>query len=221
LLLALATGWWFLQGSAPTHTVVAGDTLWAIAREHGVTVDQLRAYNGLEGDHLEVGDRLRAGPRAAEGSEGAAPAPAAAKSRRPRKRPPRKTVQAPATPSGAGAQGLSAPTPEPCVPFTGDPGDEGMVAPEGLTVAQARVALDGVLQHALSCTPDPGMDRVDLVFELIVGCDGVVDRVAVRDAGTASSRYASCVADVLGYADFPAHDLPDGDTITYPVTVAW
>lgn len=222
VLTALVTGgcaWWLLRSDGPQHTVQSGDTLWGIARAHGVSVDQLRTWNRLSGDHLEVGDRLQVGPGGASLDDKPV-APVADASRR-RKRSQRKTIKAPAEPSGAGADGLTMPAPEPCVAFTGDPGDEGMVAPEGLTVAQARTALNGVLSDALSCMPDPDVDRIDLVFELVVGCDGVVSRVATLDSGAGSARYAACVAAVLSYADFPAHDLPDGDTITYPVTVEW
>ena len=113
------------------------------------------------------------------------------------------------------------PSPEPCVPFTADPGDEGMVGPEGIPLSQARAALNPVLQDALSCIRDPDLDGVDMVFEILVGCDGVVDRVTVLERGLASDRYARCVADILRTTDFPAHDLPDGETILYPVQVAW
>ncbi|MFN7386576.1 MAG: transglycosylase SLT domain-containing protein [Lysobacteraceae bacterium] len=42
------------------HRVVAGETLWRIARRYGVALEALRAANGLaEGDTLRVGVRLR------------------------------------------------------------------------------------------------------------------------------------------------------------------
>jgi hypothetical protein len=46
---------------APTgqHTVVSGDTLYALARRYGVTVAQLRDWNGLTSDLLTVGQVLR------------------------------------------------------------------------------------------------------------------------------------------------------------------
>lgn len=44
--------------SAATHTVRAGDTLWAIGQRHGVSVDQLRAANGITGDLIHPGDEL-------------------------------------------------------------------------------------------------------------------------------------------------------------------
>jgi peptidoglycan endopeptidase LytF len=49
-----------------THTVAQGETLYAIARRYGVTVEALRAANRLEGDRVRVGQTLvipRAQPR--------------------------------------------------------------------------------------------------------------------------------------------------------------
>ncbi len=174
---------------------------------------ELRAWNGLSGDHLEVGDVLRVGPGGDVASSEAPPSSA----RPTPKRPPRRTVKAPADPTGP--IGLTMPRPEPCRTLSLDPGEEGMVASSGLSVGQARAALDGVIQQALGCMPDPDVDAVRPVFELLVGCDGVVDRVDVQEHGGASPRYARCIADVLAYADFPAHELPEGDVVTYPVTV--
>ena len=46
--------------SVPTHTVVSGDTLYAIAGRHGLTVDQIRALNpGIQGDALSIGMEIR------------------------------------------------------------------------------------------------------------------------------------------------------------------
>ena len=47
--------------SAPTRIVYRvrkGDTLYAIARKHGVTVEDLRSWNHLRGSALGVGTRL-------------------------------------------------------------------------------------------------------------------------------------------------------------------
>ncbi|MFO7259939.1 MAG: LysM peptidoglycan-binding domain-containing protein [bacterium] len=45
------------------HRVRPGDTLWALARRYGVTVSQLRAWNGLgRSDRILPGQRLRVSP---------------------------------------------------------------------------------------------------------------------------------------------------------------
>ena len=43
---------------ATVYRVRAGDTLYAIARRHGTTVDQLKSWNNLKGTALSVGARL-------------------------------------------------------------------------------------------------------------------------------------------------------------------
>ncbi len=50
------------------HVVASGESLWLIARLYGVSVDRLRRYNGLEGDLVRAGAKLRIPP--ASGSEG-------------------------------------------------------------------------------------------------------------------------------------------------------
>lgn len=41
------------------YTVVAGDSLWSIARAHGMTVEDLRAANPqIKGEYLQIGDEL-------------------------------------------------------------------------------------------------------------------------------------------------------------------
>lgn len=44
--------------SGTVYTVRAGDTLWRIANMHGVTVNQLKQWNGLSSDFLSIGMRL-------------------------------------------------------------------------------------------------------------------------------------------------------------------
>lgn len=44
------------------HTVQPGDTLFAIARRYGVSVDNIRMWNALRSDALSVGQQLRVAP---------------------------------------------------------------------------------------------------------------------------------------------------------------
>lgn len=48
---------------ATSHQVRRGDTLAAIARDYGVGVADLRSWNRLKGDRIQVGQRLRLTPR--------------------------------------------------------------------------------------------------------------------------------------------------------------
>lgn len=44
--------------NSTTHTVVAGDSLWGIARKHGTTVEAIQTANGLTSTVIRVGETL-------------------------------------------------------------------------------------------------------------------------------------------------------------------
>jgi hypothetical protein len=123
--------------------------------------------------------------------------------------------------SAAPADKIPQPRPERCIPFDPDPEEGEMIAPAGLGYADVKTALNGVIQHALYCKRPEGMSSVNLTFDLIVGCNGVVSTIETVDDGTAPADYVTCVSNVVAKADFPAHDMADGMTVTYPVNVNW
>ena len=41
------------------YTVVAGDTLWSIARRFGTTVEEIKRLNSLTSDLLRIGEVLK------------------------------------------------------------------------------------------------------------------------------------------------------------------
>ncbi len=45
-------------GGAAVYRVRSGDTLYAIARKNGISVEQLKAWNNIRGSKLNVGDRI-------------------------------------------------------------------------------------------------------------------------------------------------------------------
>jgi len=47
------------SAKSKVYIVQAGDTLFSIAQRFGVSVEELRARNGLEGDRIQVGQRLQ------------------------------------------------------------------------------------------------------------------------------------------------------------------
>ena len=66
------------SGRARSHTVVAGETFYGIARRYGVTAAQLRALNpDVDMDALEVGDELRLPAGARDSRAAAQPRPQA------------------------------------------------------------------------------------------------------------------------------------------------
>ena len=59
-------------GGATVHVVEPGETLFRIALRYDTSVDELRRLNGIEGDRIEVGQRLVVGAGAGAPSTGAA-----------------------------------------------------------------------------------------------------------------------------------------------------
>ncbi len=47
------------KGTTNTHTVKKGENLYKIATRHGISVDQLKAANGLKNNNIQVGQRLK------------------------------------------------------------------------------------------------------------------------------------------------------------------
>lgn len=125
------------------------------------------------------------------------------------------------TARAAPADRLPTPRPEPCVPFVADPEEGQMAIPNGLSYAEVKTALNGVIQTALFCGRPDGMSAVHLTFDLTVGCDGVISEIETIDDGGAPKDYVQCVSDVIAKADFPAHDQEGGMLVTYPVNVSW
>jgi hypothetical protein len=189
---------------APQHIeVVRGDTLSKLASARGCTVDQLRAWNGIEGDLIEVGQRLAWFPEQCTGAAAAAPAS------RPRKPKPK--------PQPARG-GFELPPEKPCLagPDPDGVGDEGIAASEGLTQAQASRALSEFVHHVLPCIGDASpTDALEL--ELVVACTGRVSSVRVAARHDWPADVAACVTETLRFAPFPAHGLPDGDVVRYPL----
>lgn len=217
LLAALGLGgwWWTQRTPAPLeYVVVRGDTLSKIAKRYEVSVDQLRAWNGIQGDLIEVDQVLLI--HVSEPAE--APVQLSARGGRPRSSGGSSAPEP--TPEEGPLVGLRMPTPEPCVPFDPELDDAGMAAPEGLGYRAIKGALDGVIQRALDC-PHEGGGVWSPVFELQVGCDGVVSAVRLTESGGAPSEWSTCAAEVLRHADFPAHDIEGGQPVTYPVTVEY
>ncbi len=200
-LLLLACNVPVVEPEVVEVTVVRGDTLSKIAQAHGVTVDALRAANGIDGDLIEVGQVLRI----PAGGIAAAPAP-------------RPTRMAPA-PKASG-HGLTRPKPQPCMapPDGTDLADDGVVASRGLSPDQVRQTMNPHLQHTLSCAArEESWPTGSVMAELTVACDGTVAEVQVLSSEGLAEGTVACVKDVLGYAGFPPHDLPDGYTFTQPV----
>ncbi len=55
--------------SADTYIVKSGDTLWSIARNNGLTVDELKRINNLSNNALSIGQALKLKPITSTGTE--------------------------------------------------------------------------------------------------------------------------------------------------------
>ncbi len=127
-----------------------------------------------------------------------------------------------ATPGGsrlsgniAAVSGLHLPPEKPCLKGPTDVGDDAMDASAGLDPDAVRTVMHAAVQNTLKCFQ--GAQSVKLMLSVNVACTGRVAKVAIEDDGGATPAIQTCVQDVLKYAAFPAHALPDGDTFEYPL----
>ncbi len=90
--------------------------------------------------------------------------------------------------AGSAADRVPTPRPEPCIVFAADPCEGEVAQAAGLGYAEVRLALNGVIQHALYCERPEGQSEVHLTFELVVGCDGLVSSIETSDDGGAPTR---------------------------------
>lgn len=195
-----------------TIEVVRGDTLGKLAKVHGVTVAELKAWNGLSSDLIEVGQVLRL--------EGDAPAPAKTRSRVRRPAPVAPRAEA-GTADGPSVPNLKMPTPKACLAGPGPDtpqGDDTITLTQGLTAEGTSAAMDRFLPKVGPCLVGLDPPPVDaLQLEIHVGCDGRVRSVTPLGSSDWPAEHATCLRQALRYAAFPAHALPDGDSFVFPL----
>lgn len=214
LTVSACDGLWGPPPPQPVHhTVVRGDTLSKLAQRHQTTVDQLQSWNGLSSDRIDIGQELIVGYTGDAPPE-AAPPPTRTPRKKGRRSPKQGHGTASTTPSG-----LSLPPEQPCKagPSIEDGGDEPAFAgSEGLSHADVRSAMNAFLPTLQRCIEgDWPVGTLDLA--ITVACTGRVSAVQVQKDGGLDAALVSCITDTLRYAPFPAHDLPDGETFTYPM----
>ncbi len=213
LALVFGLGLWWQGGLAPppppraSYTVVKGDTLSRIARDHGVTVAALQQWNDLASDRIAVGAVLWVAP-----PSGANVPAIAAKEARPSRGhraagdPPRTAATPPAErPCRAGpslADGSDGPS---------------FAASEGLSSDEVRGVMNGAQSRFSACITDEWPDG-SVHLTMTVACSGRVARVVPSRVVGLSDDLVDCVLRVLQETTFPPHALPDGETIEYPLT---
>jgi len=192
------------------YTVVRGDTLGRIAKEQGVTVDQLREWNGISGDLIEVGQVIAIHTKESV---------ATVESTKPSQRRAAKQRTRTAAPS---SKGLSMPPKRKCLAgpsldaLSEDEPD--IQASQGLSVDQVRGPLAAFLPKLGRCF-EGAWPTATVDFEITAGCNGRVSQVLVLDGDGVDFGELECMRTTLMYVGLPAHDMPDGMTFRYPVTL--
>ncbi len=209
-----------LGGSAPeSHSVIRGDTLGRIARDRGVTVDDLRSWNGIEGDLIEVGQVLAPGPTGAgaplwqqllDRFRPQPPEPLAVTEPTPERASQARRARSPSPPSDVDAEApsykpLRMPAPKPCLDPTTGVGDSSFGRSQGLDHAQINQAVAASQKETFRCFEGRPESQGEATLSLVVGCDGLVLRSAVEEHDTGDNDFAVCVAEVFRHAPFPAH----------------
>lgn len=222
----------------PTVTVARGDTLGKIAKANGVSLADLRSWNGIDGDLIQVGQVLKLGESGpgeplwqllADRFAGApepepevvADAPAGPKRKRARKAPqggapPPEYVEEEPT----SWPPLKPPAPKECLdPFAGvdGGGDHAFGRSEGLSGKQVKVGVSAFQQQTLRCADGHDSIAGGMTLELTIGCDGRVLKAEVIDDAIPADGFADCVAQVMTFASFPAH-ARDEVTVQVPLS---
>ena len=198
----------FFSDPSIEYTVKRGDTLGRIAKAHDVTVAELRAWNGISGDLIEVDQVLMIR------TEAPAPSVASAKKTRPTKRrKQRKSAQ---------TTGLKRPPKKRCLagPSLDSLSDDvpDIQSSMGLNYEQIQAPMAQFLPKLGRCF-DGAWPEARVHFELTAGCDGRVSKVVVLDGGGVAASELECMRTTLSFVGFPAHDMPDGMTFQYPVVL--
>lgn len=99
------------SGGSATHTVQKGETLYRVSKMYNMTVDDLKALNGLTSNNVAVGQKLKVQPGTAQ------PSPVAEQPRKedpaPRQEPVAEPVKEQAPPPPAPIKAQTTPAPEP------------------------------------------------------------------------------------------------------------
>jgi len=189
-----------------TYTVVRGDTLSAIGQRHGVTAADLMAWNSLSSDRIEVGLVLTIERSGVAVDASSVPV---------LKHPPRSRQSR--------GQDERRPKPQACLHGPSlddlDNDDVDIQGSVGLSMDQLRASMNPAMAKMGACIDGP-WPSATVRTEVTVGCNGLVQQVHVIDAGGLGAELVDCLSATLQRQGFPAHDMPDGFTFQYPITLS-
>jgi hypothetical protein len=113
---------------------------------------------------------------------------------------------------------LHLPSAKKCLPPPSDvEGEDDMASNVGLDYDSVSSSMRSFVPNTLRCVPAGGVAGT-VTMSITAGCDGRVASVAVTDPGGLDQGLVECVKDTMRFAEFPAHDLPDGYEFEYPLT---
>jgi hypothetical protein len=124
---------------------------------------------------------------------------------------PNTPVRPPALPTPAAKRCLATSTAD-------DLGESGMSGSRGLTTSQVRAALAPFARHTSACIPSGATGTWAASFGIAIGCDGRVSSAWTVESGGLPATVTSCIESTLRHAGFPAHDMPAGVDVTWPIT---
>ena len=85
-----------------------------------------------------------------------------------------------------------------------DPGEKGMVVPEGLNKKAIRAGMGPALRTVSQCLPADAKGTYEIHVEVSVGCDGLVYGTYVVKSGGLPESISSCIAGVTSQLSFSA-----------------
>jgi len=210
-VIALAFGgmyFWTAQEAYPTYAVVKGDSLSKIAKQHRVSVKELKAWNNLPSDLIEVGQRL------VIRTDSKLPTAVVKKKKKKNNAgivmhksgmtavPTKQLPKAKRCLGGPDASSLNA--------------EQGMMTNQGLSSNQISNAMNDFFPQLSDCMPDV-WPTANIEVDFNIGCNGRVSYVRIVKDDDLDFGIQSCLEDAFQYTEFPAHDLPDGMDFTFPI----
>jgi len=94
--------------------------------------------------------------------------------------------------------------------------DRGMMTNNGLSSQQINKAMNKFFPQLSDCMPDV-WPTASIELDFNVGCDGRVSYVSIVKDDGMDFAIQQCIEESFKYAEFPAHDLPDGMDFNYPI----
>ena len=98
-----------------------------------------------------------------------------------------------------------------------DPGEKGMVVPEGLNKQAIRAGMGPALRTVSQCLPADAKGTYEVHVEVSVGCDGLVYGTYVVKSGGLPEPITSCIAGVTSQLSFGA--AAGATTFLYPYRI--